>query len=63
MDANDSRLLNETRYNLRERRDERDELRRVLAKIILRRPTGEVKIDLSEGTPGEMVLLEVVKDK
>jgi hypothetical protein len=48
------------RYNLCERRDERDELRRVLAKIVMRKVTGKVEVDLSEGTPGDMLVREVI---
>jgi hypothetical protein len=62
-DENDTTLERVTRYNLRERRDERDELRRVLSKIMARRVTGKVELDLSEGTPGEMVAREVVKSE
>jgi hypothetical protein len=61
-DANDTTLESVTRYNLRERRELRDELRRVLAKIAERRITGKVEIDLSEGTPGKMLAREVVKE-
>lgn len=45
-------------YNLGEHRDE---LRRVLAKIIGRRLTGKVEIDLSQGSPAAVRTREVVK--
>jgi hypothetical protein len=48
------------RYNLEEHRDE---LRRVLSKIIGRKLTGKVEIDLSQGAPGAMRSRETVKDK
>jgi hypothetical protein len=55
---NDETLERVRRYNLEEHRDE---LRRVLAKIIGRRITGKVEVDLSQGTPGDVRSREVVK--
>jgi hypothetical protein len=60
-DKNNTTLEKVTRYNLRENLDARDELRRVLAKIVTRRVTGKIEIDLTEGTPAEMFSREVVK--
>lgn len=57
-EENDDRLERVRRYNLNEHRDE---LRRVLAKIIGRRLTGKVEVDLSQGTPGDMRSRETVK--
>jgi hypothetical protein len=54
----DERLERVRRYNLEEHRDE---LRRVLAKIIGRRITGKVEVDLSEGSPGSIRSREVEK--
>lgn len=52
------RLERVRRYNLEEHRDE---LRRVLSKIIGRKLTGKVEIDLNQGAPGGIRSREVVK--
>lgn len=58
-DEKDDGLERVRRYNLDEHRDE---LRRVLVKILRRRDlTGRVEIDLSQGSPGAMRSREVVK--
>ena len=55
VDEKDDRLERVRRYNLD---GHRDELRRVLAKIVGRRDnTGRVEIDLSQGAPGAMEAL------
>jgi hypothetical protein len=55
----DDELERVRRYNNLE--EHRDELRRVLAKITLRKITGKVEIDLSEGMPGAMRSRESVR--
>ncbi|HEX7318660.1 MAG TPA: hypothetical protein VF297_32425 [Pyrinomonadaceae bacterium] len=57
-EENGDRLERVRRYNLDEHRDE---LRRVLAKIIGRRITGKVEVDLNQGAPGAMTSREVEK--
>lgn len=57
-EENSDRLERVRRYNLEEHRDE---LRRVLAKIIGRKITGKVEVDLHQGAPGAITSREVEK--
>jgi hypothetical protein len=54
------RLERVRRYNLDV--EHRDELRRILAKIIGRKIMGKVEVDLNQGTLGAMTSREVEKE-